>query len=266
MNGPTACPGPYGRNVVDSLDSAEIKLPGDRPGPTKVYGAEVIGRTAVPSRIERVSPRTTACPVRVARVLSSLGLLWVFVSACSDLGPGNMPVIDSTVVASADVVVRIDPLRTYEFDLNLGRVDSVLTALWSTGLRIDEAWMPLNYLCEDIRGPRLTVALEAPDDRMADHDFRLGTGRLACSEQLRQYVIGRAPGSFRVSGTVRFIGIEGGCWVIRVNESLQYQPVGLPDAFRVDGVDVRALLTLEDDMASICMTGRIAQVLEIELR
>jgi len=220
----------------------------------------------VASQIEQVYQRTSGGPVWAARVLSSIGLFYGFVAACSDLGPGDMPPIDSTVVASADVVVRIDPLRTYEYDLNLGPVDSVLTALWSAGLQIDEAWLPLNYLCEDIRGPRLTVALEGPDDRMADHDFQLGTGRLACSETLRQYVIGRTAGSFRVYGTVRFIDIEGGCWVIRVDDSLQYEPIGLPDTFQVDGLDVRALLTLRDDMASICMTGRIAEVLGIEER
>lgn len=195
-----------------------------------------------------------------------LGLVSSTVPACTDIGPGVMPPIDSTIVASADVVVRIDPRRTYEYDGNSGRVDSVLTALWAARLPVEEAWRPLDYLCLDIRGPRLTVALEQPNARMADHDFQLGNGRLECSPQLRQYVIGTPPGSFRVVATVRFIPIEGGCWVLRVNESLQYEPLGLPVAFRVDGLDVRALLTLRDDLSSICMVGRIAEVLDIERR
>ena len=202
-----------------------------------------------------------------ARSLAVLVLVWSTASACIDGGPDSMPPLDSTTVASADVTPRIDPLRTYEHDYSWARADSVLPALWSAGLRVEEAWRALNYMCLDARGPRLTVALERPDDaRMADHDFRPGTGRLGCSPQLRQYVIGTPPGSFRVTGTVRFIPVEGGCWALRVSESLQYEPLGLPVAFRVDGLEVRALLTLRDDLGSICMVGRIAEVLEIERR
>jgi hypothetical protein len=101
---------------------------------------------------------------------------------------------------------------------------------------------------------------------MADHDFRLGNGRLECSPQLRQYVIGTPPGSFRVTGTVHSVPVEGGCWALRVNESLQYEPLGLPAAFRVDGLEVRALLILRGGLGSICMIGPTAEVLEIERR
>jgi len=200
-------------------------------------------------------------------MLAVLVLVAVALTACEDVGPDNVLRIDSTIVASADVVPRVNPARTYEYDRHTNRMDSVLTALWSAGLPVEEAWWPVNYLCEDVRGPRLTVALERPEDsRMADHDFSLGTGRLQCSADLRQYVIGRPAGSFRVDGTIRFIDVEGGCWALRVNESLQYEPFGLPAAYRVDGLQVRARLRLRDDLGSICMIGRIAAVLSIETR
>ncbi len=210
-----------------------------------------------------IVPRVT----RAARGLTILVLVSSTVSACIDGGPDAMPPLDSTTVASADVTPRVDPLRTYEHDYSWARADSVLPALWAAGLRVEEAWRALNYMCLDARGPRLTVALERPDDaRMADHDFILGDGRLVCSPQLRQYVIGTPPGSFRVTGTVHFIPVEGGCWALRVSESVQYEPLGLPAVFRVDGMEVRALLTLRDDLGSLCQVGRIAEVLEIERR
>ncbi len=186
--------------------------------------------------------------------------------ACSDAAPDNFPRIDSTTVASADVAPRVDPARTYEYDFSTVRVDSVLPALWIAGLPVVEAWLPLDYMCEDLRGARLTVALAQPDARMTDHDFRLGTGRLMCATTLRQYLMGAPPGSFRVDGTVRFIPVEGGCWALRVNDVVQYEPLGLPAAFREDGLEVRALLKLRDDLASICMVGRIAEVLDIKRR
>jgi len=209
-------------------------------------------------------PRLGGATHATARVMVLLVL--AAVPACTDVGPEVMSLIDSTVVTSAEVVVRIDPQRTYEYDMTGGRVDSVLTALWKAGLRVEEAWRPLNYMCLDIRGPRLTVALERANHRMEEHDFRLGDGRLACSQDLRQYVIGTPPGSFRVNGTIRFIEVEGGCWALLVNDDLQYEPLGLPAAFRVDGLAVRALLILRDDLSSICMVGRVAEVLDIEQR
>ena len=217
-------------------------------------------------RRERIV-RSTALPVIPdLRGVVIIGLVSSVVVACSDTAPDIFPRMDSTIVASADVAPRVDPSRTYEYDFSSVRVDSVLPALWTAGLPIIEAWLPLDYACEDPRGERLTVALAQPDARMTDHDFRLGTGRLMCATQLRQYMIGTPPGSFQVDGTVRFIPVEGGCWALRVNDAVQYEPLGLPAAFRVDGLEVRALLKLRDDLASICMVGRIAEVLDIERR
>lgn len=205
--------------------------------------------------------------VRTFAGASAVGVLVTALSACSDIGPGNMPAIDSTTVFSRDVAVRVDPIRTYEYDFNTGPADSILTALWMSDLPIEEAWWPLNYLCADVRGPRLTVQLEGPRDaEMAEHDFEPGTGRLVCSQDLRQYVIGIPPGSFYVVGEVAFIPVEGGCWAIRVNDELRYEALGLPVAFREDGITVRALLILRDTLTTSCMVGRVAEVLAIETR
>lgn len=100
--------------------------------------------------------------------------------------PGLL-VVDSMVVPSQGVSPA--PERTYEYDSPLVRPDSVLSTLWRAGLSFDAAWLPLDYRCEDPRGPRLTVQLPRPDARMANHDFTLGTGRLGCATELTKYVL-----------------------------------------------------------------------------
>lgn len=101
-------------------------------------------------------------------------------------------VIDSTVISSEGVA----PVegRTYEYDFASSRPDSVLSALWLDGIAVDVAWRPLHYLCEDVRGGRLTVQLTAPDAAMAEHDFTLGTGRLVCSLDLMRYRVSAGGG------------------------------------------------------------------------
>lgn len=182
--------------------------------------------------------------------------------ACSSEPPtASLPAIDSSLVASA--AVTPDPARTYEYDVGTVRVDSVLRALWRAGLSVAVAWLPVQYLCEDLRGPRLTVELAAPDDRMAQHDFAPGTGRLQCSEQLWQYSVPPEPG---LAATVRFVEIEGGCWMLLAADGRRFEPVGLPDAFRVDGLRVRVTLQSRPDMASVCMIAPLAEVLAIRRR
>ncbi len=64
-------------------------------------------------------------------------------------------------------------------------------------------------------------------------------------------------------GTVRFHDIEGGCWTIEVEEE-GYEPITLPEEFKTDGLQVHFEANFRDDMASVCMVGRLIEVLEIE--
>jgi hypothetical protein len=64
-------------------------------------------------------------------------------------------------------------------------------------------------------------------------------------------------------GTVRFIEIEGGCWVIETSDAT-YEPINLPAELRVDGLGVAFEATVRDDLASICMVGQIVELLRIE--
>jgi hypothetical protein len=74
------------------------------------------------------------------------------------------------------------------------------------------------------------------------------------------------PGSFVVNGTVRFLNVEGGCWAIHVSPQPYYEPVGLPDAFRHDGLQVRAAVKPRHDLGSYCMIGPIVEVVWIRRR
>jgi hypothetical protein len=98
------------------------------------------------------------------------------------------PWVDSTSVTTASLTAR-DPSRTYEYAFSQVRPDSVLLALHEDEIPLVAAWLPLDYMCDDAIGPRLTVELSEPDTKMFQHDFVLGTGRLECSTNLRQYVV-----------------------------------------------------------------------------
>jgi hypothetical protein len=67
-----------------------------------------------------------------------------------------------------------------------------------------------------------------------------------------------------IEGTVERLEVEGGCWVIRSADGKQYEPMGLTEEFRQNGLRVRAVIRIRPDMASICQVGTIAEVVSIE--
>jgi len=204
---------------------------------------------------------------RVVLPVSASLVLALSLACAGDEPTGPFVLVDSSMVASATVVPNIDPTRTYEYDFPTVRSDSVLVALWTEGLPLTQAWRPVAYVCFDALGPRLTVELATPDSRIESHDFRLGTGRLACSHDLWQYTLGPLdPQAFELDATVQFVNLEGGCWALVADATTRYEPIGLPSEFRVDGLRVRATLRHRPDMASICMIAPLAEVLSISRR
>lgn len=71
--------------------------------------------------------------------------------------------------------------------------------------------------------------------------------------------------AFHISGTVHYMDIEGGLFVIDANGTT-YNPVNLPDTFKSDGMDVEAEIRRRDDLASIAMVGPVIEVLRIRPR
>lgn len=57
------------------------------------------------------------------------------------------------------------------------------------------------------------------------------------------------------NATIRFVNLEGGCWVIEAAPGRRYEPVNLGSTFRTDGLQVRVVLRDAPDMTGICMMG-----------
>ncbi|MGH8646061.1 MAG: META domain-containing protein [Gammaproteobacteria bacterium] len=69
-----------------------------------------------------------------------------------------------------------------------------------------------------------------------------------------------------ITGTVQRLDLEGGLVVIRDAEGTQYNPINLPEAFRVEGMAVEAEAQRRDDVASIGMIGPIIELLRVRKR
>ena len=65
------------------------------------------------------------------------------------------------------------------------------------------------------------------------------------------------------TGTVQYLDLEGGCWVIK-SSGERYEPLSLPSEFREDGLRLRFEARPAEDVASICMVGPIIELVEIE--
>ena len=66
------------------------------------------------------------------------------------------------------------------------------------------------------------------------------------------------------SGTVVFSNVEGGCWTIVADTGSAYEPVGLSDDFKKDGLRIQfTLRTL--DVATLCMVGMPVEVVDLQL-
>jgi hypothetical protein len=69
--------------------------------------------------------------------------------------------------------------------------------------------------------------------------------------------------SMAFSGTVRFVDLEGGLWLIEADDGTRYQPLELVEAFRKDGLRVKGDALRRDNMMSIGMSGPMIEVLSI---
>ena len=74
-----------------------------------------------------------------------------------------------------------------------------------------------------------------------------------------------APDGFVVSGVVRFLDIEGGCWQLQARNGARYElrPGQAPAAILVDGAKVVVRVQVRPDLVSICNVGQIVDVLRV---
>jgi hypothetical protein len=66
-----------------------------------------------------------------------------------------------------------------------------------------------------------------------------------------------------ISGTVKYVGLEGGFWGIVADDGQKYDPVNLPKDYQKDGMKVKFRAQEIEDVASIHMWGKIIRILEI---
>ncbi len=68
-----------------------------------------------------------------------------------------------------------------------------------------------------------------------------------------------------VTGTVRYVTIEGGFWAVGGDDGTTYDPLGgLPGPFQHQGLRVRLEARIRPDMAGFHMVGPIVQILKIQ--
>jgi len=67
-----------------------------------------------------------------------------------------------------------------------------------------------------------------------------------------------------VTGVVSYIDLEGGFYGILTGDGQKLDPVNLPEAFRKDGLRVRARVEDLKDRISFHMWGQLVRVIELE--
>ncbi|MDF1553994.1 MAG: hypothetical protein P1P84_13070 [Deferrisomatales bacterium] len=66
-----------------------------------------------------------------------------------------------------------------------------------------------------------------------------------------------------IVGTVAYKDLEGGFYAIDGDDGEKYDPINLPEAFRKDGLRVKATARLKPEMMGFHMYGAIVEIVEI---
>jgi hypothetical protein len=72
--------------------------------------------------------------------------------------------------------------------------------------------------------------------------------------------------TFRVSGSVRRVNLEGGCWGFDAEDGrcFELSRAGAPGGLLVDGKRATLTLRIRPDLMSLCMIGPIVEVVGAE--
>jgi len=76
---------------------------------------------------------------------------------------------------------------------------------------------------------------------------------------------GGGAGSVSGTGTVKFVGLEGGFYGIVGDDGKHYDPINLEQTYQKDGLRVRFQAKIREDIASIHMWGTIVEITKIEI-
>jgi hypothetical protein len=103
------------------------------------------------------------------------------------------PQITAATISADQLPAEFDGTRTYHY--RVGSVtdpQSLLVALWESGLESRRAWQPLDDLCFGPIGPQFTVEFVMDDPRIVEQGFERTEGRLRCAMTLTAYTISPA--------------------------------------------------------------------------
>ena len=67
------------------------------------------------------------------------------------------------------------------------------------------------------------------------------------------------------NATVRFVDLEGGCWALETSTG-RYEPIGLPQEFRKDGLAVYVVVHGAPQAVSICQMAPLVTLDSIRVR
>jgi hypothetical protein len=70
----------------------------------------------------------------------------------------------------------------------------------------------------------------------------------------------------RLTGTVRAVGVEGGCWQFEADDGRKFELARsfAPSALLQDGKKATLVLKARPDLMSTCMVGPIVEVVKVE--
>ena len=75
------------------------------------------------------------------------------------------------------------------------------------------------------------------------------------------------PDPLGTNAKVRFVNVEGGCWVLIAENGYTFEPTALPPGYKHDGLSVRFSYQPRNDAGSFCMVGgEIVEITSIETR
>ena len=78
---------------------------------------------------------------------------------------------------------------------------------------------------------------------------------------------GLPAGAIQVSGTVRYMALEGGFWAVRGDDGVTYDPMdGLAPAYQRENLRVTLVARVRNDVGGIHMVGPIVEVISIQTR
>ena len=78
--------------------------------------------------------------------------------------------------------------------------------------------------------------------------------------------VSSSTGTTEITGTIVYLNLEGGVYVIRGDDGQTYNPSNLPEKYQKDGLTVSVIARTKTDAIGIHMVGPIIEIVDISAR